>query len=93
MRDVVEGVNAALKGAFQNIGQKFFRVFGLVKIKILLAFTLAAHNRETIRSFLARMAVVAEAAREPHTRKKRREMTWRDVVAIRPETGPDLPPD
>jgi pimeloyl-ACP methyl ester carboxylesterase len=91
-RDVVEGVNAALKGAFVNIGQKFFKVFGLVKIKILLAFTLAAYNLETIRSFLSRMAVDTEAARKPRTRKKRREMTWRDVVAIRPETGPDPPP-
>lgn len=91
-RDVVEGVNAALKGAFVNIGQKFFKVFGLTKIKILLAFTLAAYNLETIRSFLSRMAVVAEAARKPRSRKKRREMTWHDVVAIRPETGPDPPP-
>jgi len=91
-RDVVEGVNAALKGAFVNIGQKFFKVFGLTKIKILLAFTLAAYNLETIRSFLSRMAVVAEAARKPRSRKKRREVTWRDVVSIRPETGPDPRP-
>ena len=54
--------------------------------------TLAAYNLETIRSFLSKMAVVTEAARKPRTRKKRREMTWRDVVAIGPETGPDPPP-
>ncbi len=59
---------------------------------MLLAFTLAAYNLETIRSFLAKMAVVAEAARKPRTRRKRREKTWRDVVAIRPATGPDPPP-
>jgi len=29
-RDAVEGVNGALKGAFVKIGQKFFKVFGLV---------------------------------------------------------------
>jgi hypothetical protein len=34
-RDAVEGVNGALKGTFVNIGQKFFKVFGLVKIKVL----------------------------------------------------------
>jgi hypothetical protein len=30
-RNVVEGVNAFLKGGFVNIGQKFFRVFRLTK--------------------------------------------------------------
>jgi hypothetical protein len=89
---VVEGVNGALKGAFVNIGQKFFKVFGLVKIKLLLAFTLAAFNLETIRSFLSKTAVVAEVAKKPRTRKKRRQKTWSDVVAIRPETGPNPPP-
>ena len=82
----------ALKGTFVNIGQKFFKVFGLVKIKVLLAFTLAAYNLETIRSFLARKAVVEEEAKKPRTRKKRRKQTWRDVVAVRPATGPDPPP-
>lgn len=91
-RDAVEGVNGALKGMFVNIGQKFFKVFGLTKIKVLLAFTLAAYNLETVRSFLARMAAVAEEAKRPRRRAKRREQTWHDVVAIRPGTGPDPPP-
>jgi len=60
-------VNGALKGAFVNIGQKFFRVFGLIKIKLLLAFTLSAYNRETIRSFRARKAVEAENAKKPRS--------------------------
>jgi hypothetical protein len=38
-RQVVEGANAMLKGGFVNIGHKFFRVFGLTKITLLLAFT------------------------------------------------------
>jgi hypothetical protein len=80
-----------LKDTFVNLGQKFFKVFGLIKIKMLLAFTLAAYNLEAIRSFLARMAVTAEAAKKPRTRKKRLEQTWRDVVASRPESGPDPP--
>jgi hypothetical protein len=90
-RDAVEGVNGAFKGTFVNIGQKFFKVFGLVKIKVLLAFTLAAYNLETIRSFLARKAVVEEESKKPRRRKKRRKQTWRDV-AIRPSSGPDPPP-
>jgi len=91
-RDAVEGVNGALKDTFVNIGQKFFKVFGLVKIKILLAFTLAAYNLEIIRSFVARKTVVEEEAKKPRKRKKRRKETWRDVVAVRPATGPDPPP-
>ena len=80
-------MNGALKGTFVNIGQKFFKVFGLVKIKLLLAFTLAAYNLETIRSFLARKAVETEEAKKPRARKKRRNETWRDVFAIGPATG------
>jgi hypothetical protein len=91
-RDAVEGVNGALKDTFVNVGQKFFKVFGLVKIKILLAFTLAAYNLEIIRSFVARKTVVEEEAKKPRRRKKRRKQTWRDVVAVHPATGPDPPP-
>jgi hypothetical protein len=63
------------------------------EIKLLLAFTLAAYNLETIRSFLARRAVREAENQTPRSRKKRRKGTWRDVVAIRPATGPDPPPD
>jgi hypothetical protein len=41
---VVEGVNAMLKGGFDNIQHKFFRVFGLAKMTLMLAFTLAGYN-------------------------------------------------
>ena len=40
-RNVVEGVNAMLKGGFVNIQQKFFRVFGLTKLTFLLAFIIS----------------------------------------------------
>ncbi len=39
-RQVVEGVNAMLKGGFVNIQHKFFRVLGLAKMTLLMAFTL-----------------------------------------------------
>jgi hypothetical protein len=61
-----------LKDTFVNIGQKFFKVFGLIKIKMLVAFTLAAYNLDAIRSFLAKMAVAAEVAKKPRTRRKGR---------------------
>jgi hypothetical protein len=53
-RQVIEGVNGMLKGGFVNIQHKFFRVFGLTKTKLLLAFTVVAYNLEAIRSFLAK---------------------------------------
>jgi hypothetical protein len=71
-RNVVEGVNAMLKGGFVNIGQKFFRVFRLTKLTFLLAFTIAGYNVECIRSFNARKAVEAEAAEAKKRRRKGR---------------------
>ena len=49
---------------------------------MLLAFTLAAYNLETIRSCLARKAVVEEEAKKPRRRKERRKQTWPDLVAV-----------
>ena len=43
-----------LKGGFVNIQHKFFRVLGLAKMTLLMAFTLAGCNLEAIRSFLAK---------------------------------------
>jgi hypothetical protein len=52
----------------------------------------AAYNLETIRSFLTKKAAEAKEAEKPRPLKKRCEGTWRHVVAIRRETGPDPPP-
>jgi hypothetical protein len=76
-RQVVEGANAGLKGGFVNIERKFFRVLGLVKTSILLAFAVAGYNVDRIRSFVDRMAVEV-AARRP--RSKRRQGTWTDLL-------------
>ena len=51
-----------LKGGFVNIQQKFFRMFGLTKLKLPLAFTIAGYNVECIRSFNARKAAEVESA-------------------------------
>jgi hypothetical protein len=85
------GVEQVVPGLLGHLGVLLFKVFGLIKIKMLLAFTLAAYNLDAIRSFLAKMAVAAEGAKKPRTRRKRLEQTWRDVIASRPESGPDPP--
>ena len=93
-RNVVEGVNAMMKGGFVNIQQKFFRVFRLTKLTFLL-FTVAGCNIECIRSFNARKMVEAEvtAARKKR-RTKRRPGTWSQLLdGERASAGPDPPPD
>jgi len=76
-RRAVESVNSALKGGFAHIGRKFFRVFGLAKITVLLAFTIAAFNLQRARSFHAKQAV---SARRAKARPKRRVGTWSDLL-------------
>jgi len=76
-RQVVESVNSALKGAFVDLARGFFRVFGQVKMTVLLGFTLAAYNLDRVRSFRAKQALSAET---PRHRAKRRKGTWADVV-------------
>ena len=73
-RQVVESVNAALKGAFVDLARGFFRVFGQVKMTVLLGFTVAAFNLDRVRSFRAKQAEVER--RDLGTRAKRRRGTW-----------------
>ena len=76
-RQVVESANSALKGAFADLSRGFFRVFGQTKISVLLGFTIAAYNRDRIRSFRAKQA---EDEAKPVRRAKRRQGTWSEVV-------------
>lgn len=94
-RNVVEGVNAMMKGGFVNLQQKFFRVFRLTKLTFLLAFTVAGYNIECIRSFNARKVAEAHAtAARKKRRRKRRQGTWSDLLdGERANAGPDPPPD
>jgi hypothetical protein len=90
-RQVVESVNSALKGAFVDLARGFFRVFGQVKMTVLLGFTLAAYNLDRVRSFRAKQAQDNET---PRRRAKRRQGTWSDFVtdprslSSEPSTGP-----
>ena len=84
-RQVVESVNSALKGAFVDLARGFFRVFGQVKMTVLLGFTLAAYNLDRVRSFRAKQAQDAET---PRRRAKRRQGTWDDIASA---LGPVVP--
>jgi hypothetical protein len=89
-RQVAEGANAMLKGGFVNIERKFLRVLGRTKMMLLLAFTIAGHNRDRIRAFVARKT---HEAMTPKRRAKRRKGTWRDILGERPAAaGRDPPP-
>ena len=86
-------MNAMLKGGFVNIQHKFFRVFGLTRMTLLLAFTVAGYNLEAIRSFLAKKEAERTATPVKRTRKKRRTGTWADMIGSgRPESGRAPPP-
>jgi hypothetical protein len=76
-RQVVESVNAALKGTFADLSRGFFRVFGQTKMTILLGFTIAGYNLDRIRSYRAKKRAEAEAR---PAKPKRRRGTWREVV-------------
>jgi hypothetical protein len=88
-RQVVESVNAALKGAFTDLGRGFIRVMGLTKTTVLLGFTLASFNLDRIRSFRAKhhLDETGQPKNKPkQTRAKRRTGTWAEVIE------PPVPP-
>lgn len=81
-RQVVESVNAALKGTFADLTRGFMRVMGQTKMTILLGFTIAGFNLDRIRSYRAKKRAAEQAARQ---QPKRRRGTWKDVID--PATG------
>ena len=90
-RQVVESVNAALKGAFADLGRGFLRVMGITKMTVMLGFTLAAFNLDRIRSFRAKHNLDEDGhrpAKPKQTRARRRTGTWGDVI----EPTSDPPP-
>jgi len=90
-RQVVESVNAALKGAFADLGRGFIRVMGVTKMTVMVGFTLAAYNLDRIRSFRAKHSLDdnGQPTEKPkQTRARRRTGTWADVIETA-ETPPD----
>jgi hypothetical protein len=82
-RQVVESVNAALKGAFTDLGRGFFRVIGTTKMTVMIGFTLAGFNLDRIRSFRAKHSIDEDGQpveRPKQQRARRRAGTWADVV-------------
>ena len=90
-RQVAESVNAALKGAFTDLGRGFMRVMGVTKMTVMLGFTLAAFNLDRIRSFRAKHLLDEQGRstqRPKKTRARRRVGTWSDVIET---DGPAAP--
>jgi len=90
-RQVVESANAALKGAFVDLGRGFMRVMGVTKMTVMLGFTLAAYNLDRIRSFRAKHALDKQGqttVKPKQKRARRRTGTWADVIDSA-ETPPD----
>ena len=90
-RQVVESVNAALKGTFADLARGFLRVMGQTKMTILLGFTIAGYNLDRIRSYRAKQRAQEEA--KP-AQPKRRRGTWQDIVepTAAPATGANESP-
>ena len=82
-RQVVESVNAALKGAFADLSRGFVRVTGVTKISVMLGFTLAAFNLDRIRSYRAKhnLGETGQPVGRPkQTRARRRTRTWAELI-------------
>lgn len=76
----------SLQGAFTRLARGFFRVFGLVKITVLLGFTIAAYSLDRVRSFRAKRA---EQTQQPKTRARRRLGIWSHCMLAEPESPQD----
>jgi hypothetical protein len=82
-RQVVESVNAALKGVFTDLGRGFMRVMGVTKMTVMLGFTVAAFNLDRIRSYRAKHHLDEQGRptdKPKQTRARRRAGTWADVI-------------
>ena len=89
-RMAVESVNSALKGGYVDTSRGYFRLFGLTKITVLFAFTIAAVNLDRIRSHQAKQ----EPDDQPKNRRPRRPGTWRQLLTelSKPEPQDNSPP-
>lgn len=78
---------------FVDVSRGFFRVFGVTKLTVMLAFSVAGFNVDRVRSFRAK-----DRLQDPHepieypsvpvTRAKRRKGIWADLVDERAQAPP-----
>ena len=85
-RQMVESVNAALKGGFVNLTRGFFRVMGQTKATVLLGFTLAGFNLDRVRAFVtgSGLAGSLDELRQRSSsggRSTRRRGTWEELLS------------
>ena len=92
-RQVVESANAALKGAFADLGRGFLRVFGQTKMTVLLGFTLAAYNLDRIRSFRAKHAPRRRGRAGPARSRKQGPERHREPAPGPTSSSGTSPPD
>jgi len=90
-RQIVETMNAQLKGGFVDLEKGQFRVFGTDKIEFLLGFTIAALNVRTVRMWRARLAAESLNAAKPRPRARRRRGTYGQVLALTQAGSPSDP--
>jgi hypothetical protein len=78
-RQAVESVNAALKGKgqFVNLQRGGIRVFGSVKVAILIAFSLVGYNLDRVRSFEVKLR---EKRSLKASRATRRQGAWDSIL-------------
>ena len=77
-RQVVESVNAALKGAFAISPEGSSGCSAGRRSPCCLGFTIAAYNLDRVRSFRAKKA---EEEAKPRRRAKRRQGTWAHCIS------------
>ena len=76
-----------------DLARGFFRVFGQVKMTVLLGFTVAAYNLDRVRSFRAKHNLeddgsISHVPDGPISRSKRRAGTWVEVIETRSKAPP-----
>jgi hypothetical protein len=93
-RNIVESVNAGVKGGFTNIDRGYIRSLKSTRIILLFAHTLAGYNRWAIKSWRKLQSHLADvASKERRERKPRKNRLKRfcDLDLVTAVPGPDPP--
>jgi hypothetical protein len=96
-RNVVESVNADLKGKFTSIDRGYIRTKNSRGLPLMFAYTLAGLNRWVHRSWLRtqkRLLDSVEAAKKKRAPRKGRHKTFEDIglAPLQSAAEPDPPP-